>query len=74
MTVVELRELLAKFDDDADVYVAYQYGDRRRTFCAGAPHDAERKPVKWSEYHDSHVVADEDDENHDGVAVVISLE
>lgn len=67
MKVKELMEYLEGFDEDAEVFFSYNYGDYWRTTVAAKVRDVQEQHLVWSEYHRMYK-ADErdDDERRDG--------
>jgi hypothetical protein len=51
MTVSDLIEMLRDFDEDAEVHIAYDYGDHWRTRVAPAATEVEEERVTFSDYH-----------------------
>jgi hypothetical protein len=51
MTIAQLRERLADFDDDDVVVLAHRYGDRWNTLVGVTVSDADEGRVEWSDYH-----------------------
>jgi len=67
MTVKELREVLADFDADMEVRFAYNYGDYWNSEVAADITDADIGRVKYSAYHKSDKVVNEDREDDDDI-------
>ena len=72
MKVKDLIELLAEFDQDADVHYAYNYGDHWRTEVAPAVGRVDEGAVVYSDYHrmDKLVEDDTDFDEETGEEVV----
>jgi hypothetical protein len=60
MKVKELVELLKYYDQEAEVFYTYNYGDYWRTQVASKVRDAVTGQVTWSEYHRMHKIVEED--------------
>lgn len=75
MTVQELIRRLEGCDPDAEVLLAYDYGDRSNTQVAQRVDRADEDTVVWSEYHRRWKVLDvadepdEDDRTKDAVVL-----
>jgi hypothetical protein len=50
MTVGELREALEEFDEDTEVMLSYDYGDRSHTSVAEHIRQVHIRHVAWSGY------------------------
>jgi len=76
MTARELMDQLSEFDGNEEVYFEYNYGDYWNNHVAESVGGVHTKFIKWSDYHNSNKIVDEDqvDEDEDNVspAVVIS--
>jgi len=51
MKVKDLIDMLARFDLEADVHIAYNYGDHWRTQVAPAVTEVGGEVVEYSDYH-----------------------
>lgn len=74
MKVRELIEQLRGEDQDAEVHIAYNYGDHSRTTVAPRIVRIEEATLRNSDYHRMPTVVDEDDESEkpgDRTAVVL---
>lgn len=71
MTVKELIETLSRYDDDTEVYIAYEYGDRLRTQVAEPVEVALDMNVEWSEYHRKYKVPEEPGEDEEVKNVIV---
>ena len=71
MKVKELIAALANEDAEAEVHFAYDYGDRSHTTVAPKVRRVEPATVRWSDYHRSpSVIEDEDAEGASEVVVL----
>lgn len=72
MLVRELIDELKGVDPDAEVHMAYNYGDRARTTVAPAIHRVTEGRVRYSDYHSMDKELDiEDDAKSDDRDVVL---
>ena len=74
MNVRELIEILESMDQEAEVHIAYDYGDRSHTMKAPAVENVEEMYVEPNAYvNDDALVDDEDvdEENHNQRRVVV---
>ena len=69
MLVRDLIELLAGYDADMEVHIAYGYGDHWRTQVAPKATDVREAVVTYSEYHRMDKVASEDYDDEDETEV-----
>jgi hypothetical protein len=61
MTVGQLREELARFDDDMPVAISYDYGDHCHKQVAYSPSlDPEVMKAVWSDYCRDNIIPDPD--------------
>jgi hypothetical protein len=60
MTVKELIERLSSENPDEEVYFSYPSGDYWGTTCANEVSCVDTGQVKWSEYHGTYNIANED--------------
>jgi len=72
LTVGDLREMLANYNEDMPVLFASPAGDYWGTVTAGPVGDAEEMLVEWSEYHEKYTVTEQQDDENGEWAVVIS--
>ena len=77
MTVKELITALQNEDPDAQVHIAYNYGDHWRTTVAPKARCVEECAVVYSEYHSMPKIVERDDEEDENperpeMVVVIS--
>jgi len=72
MTVQDLIDRLGDFDPEAEVRVAYNYGDHWDTTVAPGVADVEEVAVAHSAYHGTAKVASGDDSGDTRAAVVVS--
>lgn len=72
MNVKTLREMLAQFDDAAEVKFAYDFGDYWRTTVARTINCVDERAVEYSDYHRMHKVLN-DDEDWDDKKIVVVL-
>jgi hypothetical protein len=63
MKVRELIEQLVAEDQEAEVHVAYEYGDHWHTTVAPKLRRIEETPITYSDYHRMPKVVDEDDDD-----------
>lgn len=74
MTVRELRESLEDFDDDTKVVFSYNYGDYGKTTVADPAGNVDEMRVKYSAYHRTlSVIEEEDDDGDDGDNEVVVI-
>jgi hypothetical protein len=72
MKVSELKEILEDFDDDTEVYFAYNYGDYWHTTVADKVNEVGMEDLVYSEYHQSmKICEDNDDEKSVKSALVL---
>jgi hypothetical protein len=72
MTVKELREILAHFDDDAPVHIAYPSGDYWKTTIAPEAVVVEEEEVRYTTYHETWELVDRrEDSGDDNKNVVV---
>lgn len=71
MKVRELIEVLRTENQDAEVHLAYNYGDHSRTTVAPTVDRVEAMAVAYSNYFRMPTVIDEDDDTTDGKLVVV---
>lgn len=60
MTVADLRNELAQFDDNALVFVESPSHDHWRTMLAEPVDEVEKTMIGWSSYHDKFQIVDEE--------------
>ena len=72
MNVKTLREMLAQFDDAAEVKFAYNFGDHWNTTVASKIRYVEEAAVEYSDYHRMDKVLN-DDEDWDDKKIVVVL-
>jgi hypothetical protein len=61
MTVGDLKEALARFDDDMPVAITYDYGDHCHRQVALSPRlDEEVLSAVWSEYCQNNIIPEQD--------------
>jgi len=74
MKVRELIEILEDFDPDAEVGIAYNYGDIGGTIVAKGVATVGERVIRWSEYHRAHrvVSVDDSEESDDKQMVLLS--
>ena len=65
MTVSDLIAELENFDEDAEVYFAYDYGDHCHSLVAQEANELTERLIKWSSYHKLYRVADDDETDDD---------
>lgn len=73
VTVRELRELLAHYDDEMLVVFEYPSHDYWHTTLAGGVRSVDECGVKWSDYHGEWKMADDDEFGEEGVETVLVL-
>lgn len=73
MTVKDLIEKLQEFAPDAEVHIAYSYGDHWRTQVAPAVTAAEETQVEWSEYHRMDRIVDDEDYDDERIRPVVVI-
>lgn len=71
MKVRDLIEALQCENADADVHIAYCYGDHWRTTVAPPVVTVEETPVAWSDYHRSMKVVEMDEDESAKLAVCL---
>lgn len=71
MKVKELIQALQEFDQDDEVHFSYQYGDYGRTVVADAINTIEAQRIKYSDYHNTYRLVDEDEDLEDTQRVVV---
>ena len=62
MNVGELKRELSFFDDEQEVFFAFPSGDYWGTTQAREVEDLTEEKVTWSDYHRSHKLINEDNE------------
>lgn len=75
MTVNELIEILKGLDGDAEVMTSASSHDYWGSVLANEVHDAELQDVKYSDYHRTYKIANEDegDYENDGLKQVVVI-
>lgn len=73
MKVKELIDSLSGEDQEAEVHVAYNYGDHWNTLVAPKVQYAEAVEIRWSDYHRMPRVVEDDEEepNNDNKRAVV---
>jgi len=72
MTVQDLINSLQQEDPQANVHIAYKYGDHWNTTVAPSVREVQECAVKRSEYHQMDKLADYDDEGTTRAVVISS--
>ncbi len=71
VTVKDLIEMLSEQDPNLPVVFGYDYGDHCHSTIAGKVHHVDIGTIRYSEYHRQHVVANEKEEEPEGVEALI---
>lgn len=72
-TVGELRELLARYDNDMPVVFRYPSGDHWRRDLAGRIRQVQPDDIKWSDYHGEFAPVGDYDSDDDEIETVEAI-
>lgn len=76
MKVKNLINILSSLDQDAEIYIIYDYGDYWHSIVATPVKTVEENDIKYSEYHKKYEVVDrgdvESDENKTKTVITLS--